>query len=216
MNGKNGIKLNKGMTIIEILVVMLIFMVIASIGFSAINNFKVGSELASGSAQFENMVKTVQNNARNNVVSRANPEGVGSTSEEIFNTQIHGYLIYFSGNSYEVRSCKRLSGVGVEGWYDCSTVEPLQSQPIESVNFNSPGGSTGSVACNGILYENKTGRMNILTGISSPSSLNQINPSSNLTGSECDVEVSHVQKGSSGRVHNYKFETDGNIFREID
>lgn len=215
MNKTYRYKINSGVSIIELLIVMLVFMVVASLGFQAISSFKTSTELSSAATQFESSIKTIQNNARNNVVSRIEEGSTDKVDIElnlgqgnpgnIFSSQTSAYLLFFLKdiNSYEIRSCKY---DGSE--YDCSNLEPATSLPLNTVSFK----VSSDMSCAGIMYENLSGEMSILANsVTNPDIAFH---SSDFSLTECQVEVMHV-KEDFDRIYKYKFTKNGNKFERL-
>jgi type II secretory pathway pseudopilin PulG len=201
-------ELSSAMSMVEILVVMLIFVIIASIGVQAITDFKKGTELAAALSQFESTVLTVQNNARNNVLSRTGEEDeieLDDDFDEIFKLRVAGYLINFSNNEYDVRSCVKDS---VDpNFINCSTIEPFFLADSANIDFE-----VADSGCHAVYFETLSGNMK-LAKVSLSGTLNAIPVADLQNGLECFITVEH--RNARNRSQEFKFNSTNNIFERI-
>ncbi len=188
---------NKGVSLLEILISMFIFIVLMTLGINQLSVFREGSEFRDGKFRFEETVNLTRNLARNNVVSKSNSENPVNPSAGIdpFDLQVNAYFLKFEDNGlYNVYSCK-LSGTD----YDCSTYEPYVDHGGSHVEIENSN-------CNGILFKNLSGSIGIVQTANLVMSQAQYD-NANL----CEVTIKHIDDDSQTATYQF-IKNDGNRF----
>lgn len=140
-----------GMTILEILIVLLIFGVIMSLGFQSIMEYRKSVEFQSANQEFLSLVQTVENMARNNVISPT------SNQTDLFANQLDGYLIKFNYRSSSPLNIYMCSFDNFNRLYSClpSSVQIKNYPNIEIDDDNQN-------YCDGIYFKNLTTDIKLL------------------------------------------------------
>lgn len=203
-------KYKEGVSIIELLIVMTIFAVIATVGINAIRSFRVASELSSASQQFESTLENIRNSSRNNVLCKGISYSQSNPNYDPFEEKNVGYLIHFEpgsttggqSNPYEIYCCSYDTTNSI---YDCSTRSPAPEAISESISLNVTS-SGGSPTCDGVFFENFTSDMKILNNIST-GSLSSINESNfDNPAQQCEIELVHEIRVNN--PNKYKFDSN--------
>ncbi|MCA9386168.1 type II secretion system protein [Candidatus Dojkabacteria bacterium] len=186
---------------LELLIVIAIFAVIASLGLTAVRSFRIGTELSSSAQQFEGVVRETINKARNNVVSRTEQVAPDSITD-IFASQTSGFLLIVDENLdpvVQLYSCKEASPVS----YDCSNPEPVLLNFVDDIEISAT--LNGSVTCYGVLIENLTGDIQLVTKDVS-GRLNAISLITDIDSNpfpNCTVEISHALRTNQDITFNF-------------
>lgn len=204
--------IKKGFTIIEMLVVIIVIGVLLAMGIRSYVRFQGTSEHNTALSQFESMVQTVQNNARNNVPSKSKQI---SDLTDPYKKNFMGYLIEFKyydsnnpdlGSSYEIRYCEK-SGNN----YNCSILEPKQDIFVRNLYIEASNDSQKK--CKGIFFESLSGDLMILD--ETVNNVNDFDPNNlidlgNANEIECAVHIK--SELSDDYDAEYVFKSDTNEF----
>lgn len=166
----------KAYSLVEMLVIMVIFAILAAMGIGALKSFREGAQYRSATLEFEKTIEEVRNLARNNVVSRSNTIDPTSEVGTVFNVQLSGYYIKFLPKvandpelkpPFEVYSCK-------DGNFD-NSISPSQVSCIDKeswVLFNKTNfiglniniDEADRSNCEGVLFKNASTDLYIIDG----------------------------------------------------
>lgn len=214
-----------GYTLVELLIVMLVFIILATLGLAALNDFRDGARFRSATLEFEKTVEEVRNLAKNNVVSRSNtfdptdPTNPNAAS----NVQIAGYFIdlapaspIFTGQPLRLYSC-------LDGNFDTSIAqdEVKCSREEDWVLFSKENfqniSMTFTTACEGLFFKNASSDLYVLNQniTSAPIDKSQLRLCFDPSIPGCAIDECEVtlQLGNNTRRRaTYTFTEDGNRF----
>jgi hypothetical protein len=207
------------------LVIMVIFIILATLGISALNDFKDGARFRSATLEFEKTIDEIRNLAKNNVVSRSNTQDPTNLTnpDAVFNVQIAGYYIDLSpdpadypGQPLKLYSC-------LDGNFDPTIAldEIKCSQPEDWVLFSKENYQditmTFGDTCEGIFFKNASADLYVLDQNISSTQINksQVRLCFDPSTPGCLVDVCTVTlqlDTNERRVATYTFTEDGNRF----
>ncbi len=216
-------------SLVELLVIMMVFAIIAAMGIGALKSFQEGAQYRSATLEFEKTIEEVRNLARNNVVSRSSTIAPGVDPNTQFNVQVAGYYIKFLTHAagdpeeppFEVYSCSDGNFLSdgtspsdvkctiKESWvlFNQANFRPLNVK-VEAANPSPPV----TTACVGVFFKNASSDMYIMENdiVESPISKDSLKLNFTRNTKACDVTI---QLGSStSRKVTYSFDEAGNKF----
>ncbi len=174
---KNIFSNQKGLTLLELIVVMAITVVVGVLGIYGLVLFKRTSTLTQASREFVSNLESARNKARNNTLSTVKR---GQAIDPLVG-KVDAYAISIdtATSDYSLKYC--MLGTTVTTDYDCSGAERdnLKAKIYSDVLITFE--QTSPYTCRGILFEAVTGRIMIFNDFAA------IKPS---TSTYCDVSLS--------------------------
>lgn len=196
----------RALSMLELLIVMVVMAVLIAMGAGSVGSFKTSSEFNTGLSEFESVVQSVRNAARNNVTPKR-ASGIPTPSPaDPFVSRIKGYMIYFDGVSWGVYSCI----TSAPDILDCNHPEAgFQNKSAMQVQS---GDAEGGNVCAGILFRNLTGDMDI---VEAGSVLSQISETNDLNQSaDCFAKVVHPKNPTKYEQY-FIFSHNENVFERV-
>lgn len=146
-----SVQLQKGFTIIELLVVFSVISIIAGIGFATFSSYSDSQKLSGSIKTLESSIDDAKNSALSNVKPKTTRGG-----QVIACTQ--------SVNSYEINLCSDVSNCSGSGYdYEVVLVCGNQRYAIKTGNFQSgvDFGSQDPEDCDSIIFSTLSGEVNL-------------------------------------------------------
>lgn len=225
-NNRNNVV--RAYSLVELLIIMAIFAVIAAMGITALKDFREGAQFRSATMEFEKTIEEIRNLAKNNVVSRSDtvdPTDPTLDPNAIFNVQLAGYYVDImprtqnDAPSSPIRlfSCKDGNFISSPPLNADQVRCPTEEQWVlfNKTNFQSMNITVDSATCDGIFFKNASTDLyiirqdkNITAGNVSKAELRPDYTSNAVK--ECTI-VMQLKNNSNRRV-TYTFTEQGNRF----
>lgn len=161
----------RGFTILEVLVVIGVLAVLASLSTWGVFVFQRASQLEGAASELISNLRTIENSARNSVPVRITPN-----PPSILSDRVDGYLMTFANGNYGLSLCY-IQGAN----YNCSLMISSQMKSVAYRDVTVSLLPADASRCNRILYERKTGQIYTMpAAIGAPQK-----------GANCTVNVTH-------------------------
>jgi prepilin-type N-terminal cleavage/methylation domain-containing protein len=143
------------MTMVELLVVMLIFGILVGLGYSAILEYRTSVEFRSANQELESFLQTVENMARNNVLPP-------NYEQNILDSDFAGYLVRFNFDQENLLSTFICNFDRFSGNYSCSLLpNTMKMYPLIQLKR---ADEDVSIQCGGIFFQKLSSNMRLIDG----------------------------------------------------